>query len=190
MDIVFNCSKCDQELAIDSAETGSKIDCPTCGTTLTVPAATDTNVQVGGAAAVEAETTTAPVAQAVPVAQAGPPAIVVATASLAKPAAAPAHEEKHFSVPQRTGPAVPFIEKPKPVLETAAHVAGRIKVKTIKHGDCIEVGKDKFDDIVTDYIAKVGHENIISITPLNYSHVEHGAKLLLTDYALMIIYKT
>ena len=163
MDIVFNCGNCQQELAIDAEETGSELQCPTCGTTLTVPAPTEANTQPGASA---------------PPPPATPP-----------PPPPPPAPEKVFSVPQRTTPAAALIEKPKPSLEVAAKQGDRLRVKTIKHGDCVDISKDKFDDIVMEFIAKIGFDNIISMTPFSYSHVAHGGSTLLTDYALMIIYK-
>src|SRR5437867_2919385 len=37
MDIVFNCPKCDQELAVDSSGGGSEINCPACGEKIVIP---------------------------------------------------------------------------------------------------------------------------------------------------------
>ena len=170
MDIVFNCANCQQELAIDAAEAGSELQCPTCGTALTVPAPTEANTQPGASAP-------PPSATPPPTPQPAPP----------PPPAPP--PEKVFSVPQRSTPAEALIEKPKPSLEVAAKQGDRVRVKTIKHGDCVDISKDKFDEIVAEVIAKIGYDNIISMTPFSYSHIAHGGSTLLTDYALMIIYK-
>src|ERR1700704_4246910 len=100
MDIVFNCATCNQELAIDSAEAGSELQCPTCGGTLTVPVPTEANTQPGAGAPASLE----PGGEA---------------AARASPPPPPGHHEKVFSVPQRSVPAGPLIEKPKPTLEVA-----------------------------------------------------------------------
>jgi internalin A len=42
MDIVFNCSNCDQELAVDQSGSGTQIDCPSCGEHITIPSSKDT----------------------------------------------------------------------------------------------------------------------------------------------------
>ena len=39
MDIVFNCPNCEQELAVDQSGAGSQIECPSCGETISIPAA-------------------------------------------------------------------------------------------------------------------------------------------------------
>jgi DNA-directed RNA polymerase subunit RPC12/RpoP len=41
MDIVYNCDKCNQQVAIDGAGEGLIVQCPTCGANLTVPKAED-----------------------------------------------------------------------------------------------------------------------------------------------------
>src|SRR5881392_374632 len=43
MDVIFNCPKCDQELAVDSSGAGSEIDCPSCGESIIIPGP-DSNV--------------------------------------------------------------------------------------------------------------------------------------------------
>src|ERR1022692_2399217 len=38
MDVIFNCPKCEQELAVDSTGAGTEIECPSCGETIVIPA--------------------------------------------------------------------------------------------------------------------------------------------------------
>ena len=50
-------------------------------------------------------------------------------------------------------------------LEAAAKTSDKqIRVKTLRHTDHIEVGKDLFDDHVSTILQKIGEPNIISIT--------------------------
>jgi hypothetical protein len=51
------------------------------------------------------------------------------------------------------------------------------------------VGHDKFDEVVTNFLIRVGEPNIISITTLNYSHLDIGSQKLLTDFGVMIVYR-
>src|SRR5437773_5744239 len=37
MDVIFNCTHCDQELSVDAAGAGTVIDCPSCGGKLVIP---------------------------------------------------------------------------------------------------------------------------------------------------------
>ena len=65
----------------------------------------------------------------------------------------------------------------------------KIRVKTIRRVDCIEVGKDNFDAIVTTFLNKIGEDNIVSITPVSYTTLDISTQKLLVDYGSMIVYK-
>jgi hypothetical protein len=97
--------------------------------------------------------------------------------------------EMHLRVPVHKTPTESLIEKPLVPLEAAKDADKRIRTKTIRHTDCVEVGHDRFDDIVSTFLAKVGEANIISINPINYSHVDIGSQKILTDYGLLVVYK-
>lgn len=103
---------------------------------------------------------------------------------------AAAKEEKHFVVPVRDQPTEVLIQKANRPLEVAAKDEDkRIRVKTIKHTDCIEVGHDRYDEVVTEFLGRVGQENIISINSINYTHLDIGTQKLMTAYGVTIIYK-
>lgn len=105
-------------------------------------------------------------------------------------ASAAAREERHFSVPSHAEPAEALIKKPPAPLEVAAKdVDKKLRVRTIKHGDCVEVGKDRFDDVVTEFLGKVGEANIVSITAITYSHTDIATRQLCTDFAVMVVYR-
>ncbi len=104
---------------------------------------------------------------------------------------AAAKESHHFTVPVHEGPAEMLIKKSNPQLETVAKEAGdkKLRMKCIRRTDCVEVGRDRFDEIVSDFLNKVGETNIVSITPLAYTHMDLGSLQLLTDFGVMIVYK-
>ncbi len=103
---------------------------------------------------------------------------------------AAAREERHFSVPVRDTPTELLIQKPPPPLEMAAQDAEKtLHVKTIRRTDCVEVGHDNFDKVVSEVLAKIGQENIVSINTLNYTHLDIGTQKLLTDFGVMIVYR-
>lgn len=170
MDIVFNCPKCEQELEVDSTGAGSQIECPTCHETITVP---------------EPESLVPPSPD-----MPGGPAVKV-EAHIINPiaASAAAKEEKHLRVPVHAGPAESLIGKPPAPLEVAAKGEKHLRIKTIRHTDCIEVGHDRFDEIVSQFLEKVGEENVVSITGLTYTILDIGTQKLMTEYAVMIAYK-
>ena len=168
MDIIFDCPKCEQELAVDSSGAGSEITCPACGEKIVIPA------------------NAAPQPAAVSIMTGHDPAHPVnAIAS-----SAAAKVEMHLKVPVSSKQTESLIEKPKPTLEVAAKSSDRImRVKTIRHTDCIEVGHDKFDEMVTNFLTKIGEANVVSITPLVYTHLDIGSQKLMNDYAILVIYR-
>jgi DNA-directed RNA polymerase subunit RPC12/RpoP len=181
MDIIFNCPKCDQELEVDSAGAGSEIPCPNCNETITIP---QPGTQGTRSAAGRDTTSDIP-------AKAGgghghdahAPINPIATSAAAK-------VEMHLKVPVHAKPSESLISKPTPPLEVAAKQTDKIiRVKTIRHTDCIEVGHDRFDEVVSQFLGKVGEGNIINVSSLTYTHIDIGSQKLLTDYAVMITYR-
>lgn len=171
MDVIFNCPKCDQELAVDSLGAGSEIDCPSCGETIVIP---EPSSPPSGIPTLPPEESGARLAPN--------PANPIAASAAAK-------VEMHLKVPSNKAPEV-LIAKPLAPLEVAAKESDRkMRVKTIKHTDCIEVGHDKFDEVVTNFLIKIGEPNIISITTLTYTHLDIGSQKLMTDFGVMIVYR-
>lgn len=166
MDIVFKCPHCQTELEVDSEASGETIQCPACSRDIVVPAAN------------------APEVRATP-----PPPPKPAPVS--PPAPATPEDSRKFKVPVSDKPVAPLIRKALPTLETQARQDGKklLHIKTIRHSDCKEVGHDKFDEVVTEFLNRIGEENIISITPINYSYVEMGTQKLITDFGVAVIYR-
>lgn len=170
MDVLFNCPKCDQELEVDASAAGREINCPSCGEEIVIPSGAPS-------APARAETPAH-----------GEPAGVHPVNAIASSAAAKV--EMHLKVPVRSTPTESLIEKPLPPLEVAAKESDKkLRVKTIKHTDCIEVGHDKFDEVVTNFLTKVGEANIVSLTALTYTHLDIGSQKLLTDFGVLIVYR-
>jgi ribosomal protein S27E len=117
---------------------------------------------------------------------AGAPNVVNAMAT-----SAAAKESKHFVVPQREKPkdGESLIAKPLKSLETAAHDGIHLRVKCIRHFDCVEVGRDRFDELVTDFINKVGEPNIVKIETFPVSHRDLETREWVTDYGVFILYR-
>jgi hypothetical protein len=103
---------------------------------------------------------------------------------------AAAKEEKHFVVPTHEGPSEVLIKKPvvveKPVV---AQGERQLRTKTIRRIDCVEVGHDRFDEVISEFLAKVGPENLVSLNTLNYTHLDIGSQKLLTDFGVLIVYR-
>jgi hypothetical protein len=64
-----------------------------------------------------------------------------------------------------------------------------IRVKTLRHSDHIEVGKDHFDEHVTKFLNEVGESNIIKVEPITYTHQDLNSRQWITDYGLMVMYR-
>jgi DNA-directed RNA polymerase subunit RPC12/RpoP len=173
MDIIFNCPECEQELEVDSAGAGTEIDCPSCGEKILIP-------QPG----TEGTRTTADSDLAgIPLAPGAHPINPIASSAAAK-------VEMHLKVPVHDKPAESLIAKPPPPLEVAAKDSDKkIRIRTIRHTDCIEVGHDRFDEFVSEFLGKVGEANIVSINSINYTFLDIGTQKLMTEYGVLVIYK-
>ena len=65
-----------------------------------------------------------------------------------------------------------------------------IKVRTFKRTEFIEVGRDTFDENVGKFFTAIGEENIIQVIPLAYEHIDISTQKVVSDYGLILIYKT
>jgi DNA-directed RNA polymerase subunit RPC12/RpoP len=169
MDITFNCTSCGQELAADEAGAGSEIECPSCAKPILIPVLE----VVAVAAATTAGTTSGPVGTAPAPREPGPEDVGV---------------KHHFAVPLRDGPTEILVKKKETVHNANPDKHG-MRVRCIRRIDCLEVGKDHFDERVTEFLEKVGDGNIISVNTVNYSYVDMGTRQILTDYGVFILYK-
>ena len=156
MDVIFNCSHCDQELSVDAAGAGSEIECPNCGEKIVIPAA--------------------------PAPAAYHPVNPMASSAAAK-------EEKHFAVPVHTAPTESLITKPLPTLEVSAKEGVSLRIRSIKRSDCIEVGKDHFDEVVSKFLEKIGEHNLVKIETFNYTHQDLATRDWVTDYGVLVVYR-
>lgn len=102
---------------------------------------------------------------------------------------AAAREDLHFKVPVHDKPSEKLIAKPLPPLDVSAREGIKMRVKTIRRTDCVEVGHDRFDEVVTAFLGKVGEANIVSVNTLTYTYIDIGSQKALTDFGVLIIYK-
>jgi len=178
MDIIFNCPKCEQELEVDSSGAGTEIECPNCSETIMIPEINSPGTRTSGASESR---------HGLPTISAPPSATLKPDNPIASSAAAKV--ERHLKVPVRKT-SESLIAKPLPPLDASAKETDKkMRVKTIRHTDCIEVGHDKFDEVVTNFLGKIGEPNIVSITALTYTHLDIGSQKLMSDYAVMVIYR-
>jgi DNA-directed RNA polymerase subunit RPC12/RpoP len=158
MDVIFNCTHCDQELSVDASGAGSEIVCPSCGKNIIIPQPRNQ-----------------------------PPPEFRPTNPMA--GSAGAKEEKHFAVPVHAAPSESLISKPLVPLEVAAREGIKLRVKSIRRSDCVEVGKDHFDEVVTRFLEKIGEANLVKVDTFNYSHKDLATGEWITDYGAFVVYK-
>jgi hypothetical protein len=150
---------------------GTEINCPSCGEAIIIPKPESVVNHVG-----------------VNNAPGSPQGEVHPVNAIASSAAAKV--EMHLRVPVRTAPTESLIVKPLVPLEAAAKTTDKkIRVKTIKHTDCIEVGHDKFDEVVSNFLEKTGEPNVISISTIVYTHLDIGTQKLLQDFGVMVVFR-
>jgi len=171
MDVIFNCPKCEQELAVDSSGAGSEIECPSCGENIVIPEP-ESVVPRGGIPTEASPSRVEP-----------HPINPIASSAAAK-------VELHLKVPSNKT-AESLIAKPLPPMEAAATKDSerKIRVKTIRHTDCIEVGHDKFDEVVSQFLGKIGEQNIVNISTLTYTILDIGTQKLMTEFGVLIVYR-
>lgn len=184
MDVIFSCPKCEQELAVDSSGSGSEINCPSCGEPFIIP-------EPGGAARLMRgpgpSAPSRPASSATAAGSSTPDGHRSSGSSMAGSAAAKV--ELHLKVPSNKT-TESLIAKALPPLEVAAKdTEKKLKVKTIRHTDCVEVGKDKFDEVVSGFLVKVGETNIVNINTLTYTVLDIGSQKLMTEFGVLIVYK-
>ena len=185
MDITFNCPKCDQELVVDDSYVGEQIECPECSSQIIVPA--ESNVSADEAAPETTENASPAEAPAAPAAAPAAGGVINAMAS-----SAAAREKKTFTVPVHDGPVKQekLIQKPQTPLNAAAKKwQNGVAVRTIRRIDCMEVGKDHFDEKVTEFINTVGYDRVLNMQSIAYTVQDLATKALMTDFGVMITYR-
>ena len=152
-------------------------NCPLCGQNLT------TDEGLSGSE-IECPSCTKPIK----IPSAGDENVQKVEAEPTAPTVATEPEPKKLAVPAHGGSEI-LLKKERSKKEEEITGDGKICVKTIKRGDCIELGLDKFDESVNKFLEKFSREQIVSQHSLNYSHFDPTTQKYLPDYAAMIVYQ-
>jgi len=154
---------------VDNSGAGSEIQCPSCGEKIMIPA------------------------EATPPAPESAPAGAVGGGSQAShtiASSAAAKIEMHLKVPVRDKPGEVLIAKPKPPLEAVARGADKkVRVRTIRHANCIEAGHDKFDEKAAEFLNEIGEANLVGIHMVGYTHFDVGTQKIVEDYGILVVYR-
>jgi DNA-directed RNA polymerase subunit RPC12/RpoP len=178
MDLIFKCPKCGQELEVDASGAGEEIECPSCAESIRIPESETARIPAESSTPDSAEQP-APGGWA-PGGQHGGTINSSAAAKI----------KMHLKVPVHNSPSEKLIAKALVPLEVAAKESDRqLRVKCIRHVDCVEVGHDRFDETVTAFLGKVGEPNVVSITTISYSIVDVATQKLVNDYGVMVVFR-
>lgn len=121
--------------------------------------------------------------------EADPRTVISHSAPITKSAAA-LEAKKNYAVPTYDDIEETLIEKPKPTLEVAAKESDKkMRIKLIRHSDCMEVGRDHFEQVVNEFFQKIGEKHIMNIHPFNYQHLDIATQKMMHDYGIMIVFK-
>ena len=159
-DLNFDCPHCGQNLTIDETQSGEQIDCPTCSKAIEIPSPGEQNAEV------------------------------IKTQKKSWEQTEP--DAKKYSVPIHEGQQEILVKSKKDnkaIEDESIEGDGRICAKTIKRGDCIELGQDKFDEALNEFLSKLKKEQILSVHPVNYAHYDPATQKYLDDYGAMVIYE-
>ena len=67
-------------------------------------------------------------------------------------------------------------------------MATAVRVRSFKRTEFIEIGRDRFDEAVSDALTAIGAENL-NVMPLNYEHIDIATEKIVTDYGIIVVYK-
>ncbi len=70
-----------------------------------------------------------------------------------------------------------------------AETQKKIKLITLKHTQFLEMGKDLFDQRVSEFLDEIGEENLIDTHAISYEHVDMTTREIIVDYGLIVIYR-
>ena len=159
MNIIINCPHCAQEMILDQSGVGETVNCPACTKEFVIPE--------------------------------GRPEEEVRQEREIAAQSAPAEPEKEEKIPmpskEELAALLPGAQRGKSDAQAAADAPG-IKVKSIQHHLCIDMGKDTFDAQVAKLLNSIPREDIISVNPLSYSYKDSGGDII-ADYGVILIYE-
>jgi hypothetical protein len=99
-----------------------------------------------------------------------------------------AREERPLTLPS-TGRAAAKIMKPSRPLDVAAKGDRKLRLKSFRRQDHVKDGRDNFDETVSDFFAKTGEGNVVSVHPFQYTCAGKEPGQSQVDYGVVIIYK-
>lgn len=173
MNIVINCPHCDQEMIIDESGVGETVNCPSCSQEFVIPQGRpeeevrlerEATQAKANAASAHAEKNEAP-----------------------KKEESKKEDKKPMPSKEELAALLPGAQRGRADAKAAEDAPG-IKVKSIQHHLCIDMGKDTFDAQVAKLLNSIPREDIINVSPLSYSYKDSGGDII-ADYGVIVIYE-
>jgi ribosomal protein S27E len=100
---------------------------------------------------------------------------------------APGHARGTLTVQHHAG-ASAKIQKANVPLEVAAKGQKKIHLKSFRRAEWNKDGKDRFDEVVTAFLQKIGKDSIYSIQPIQYSFTPPESTHSHIDYGVVIYF--
>ena len=64
-----------------------------------------------------------------------------------------------------------------------------LRVKSFRHSEHVEVGKDHFDEHLGKFLTEVGEASVVKIDTIVYTHQDLASRQWITDYGILVIYR-
>ena len=187
--VAFDCPHCSMALSLDEIvlaqfwdQYQGKLNCnnQNCGKEIILPTTEEASALLAGAAMGAQPASPEPqppAANPQPGPAAPEVAPVVGTEEVTELKKAPEGTEKDIKVG--------FHGSKGESLEESAKAIKHKAVKTFRHSDCQKDGKDTFDETVSKFLRELEDEDVISVTPVQYSEGKDKP----SDYGVIIVHK-
>lgn len=201
--VAFDCPHCSMALSLDEIvlaqfwdQYQGKLNCnnQNCGQEIILPTTEEASALLAGAA-MGAQPASPEPQPPVENPQPGSAAPEVAPVPTAEPSAAPpaapvvgteeGTELKKAPEGTEKDIKVGFHGSKGESLEESAKAIKHKAVKTFRHSDCQKDGKDTFDETVSKFLRELEDEDVISVTPVQYSEGKDKP----SDYGVIIVHK-
>jgi len=116
-------------------------------------------------------------------------ALIIPSADYASRSSAQARETRSLTVPASGSAAKAEIHKPNTPLEVAAKGNRKIRIKTFRHAESVKDGKDRFDEVVSEFLQHHGEGEVVGVHTIHYDYFSKEANQKMTDYGVVVIYR-
>lgn len=69
--------------------------------------------------------------------------------------------------------------------KTQKPITSPLAIRTFRNKECIVQGQNRFDDVVSSFLGEIGKENVICVSPINYTDPQDKSP----DYGVVVYYQ-